>query len=637
MAMIESFSINNFKGIEKVSIDLEGRVACPVVTLIGLNESGKTTVLEALSHFVSGDKFVSALFDGVHSKAYGAALIPIHKKAAFSSSIKIAAKVRLQEEDINELHEIAASHNLELDRESISSVFSISRSYDYEDSVLKETSNVWGIKLKSRKSKKSPFKVYARPVSKETPDLWLECAEHLTKKLPQVSYFPTFLVDMPTRVYLQEHEGEEPINRYYRLVFQDVLDSLNEGLSIDRHVCQRIADYKKALGTKGWYSTFFGSPSKAPIDSVFQKISNAVTREVLGSWQRVFQRPISAKNIFIEWNVDSEKNDMPYASFHLSDGESRYAISERSLGFRWFFSFLLFTSFKQTQSRKTIFIFDEPAANLHAKAQAELLKSFSKIASGGNKIIYSTHSHHMVNPMWLSGACIVENTAIDYDQDDSFGFGAEPTNIRLTSYREFVSKFPSRSSYFQPVVEKLQYVSPDLIGNTPFVVVEGISDYYALRLAQMIIGKDYSYSLIPGVGSGSSGPLISQMMGRGEDFAVLLDDDKAGIKEKERYQSEWYLSDHQVFTVGSVNEAYKNLSLEGVLGFETEDAIKVALGLKAKPSKKQVGWYLAEQCAVGKKGVDVFPAPVLVRLGEVLDFLEEKFSQAAKGRNKLEI
>lgn len=630
MAIIENFVIKNFKGIEKVSIDLSDRVDCPVITLIGLNESGKTTILEALSHFVSGDKFVAALFDGVHSKAYGAALIPIHKKAAFSSSITISAKVRLQEEDIDELREIAASHNLELDDESVSSAFEIRRDYDYEDSVLKETSNIWAFKPKVRKSKKSQFKAYVRPEDKELPDFWLSCAEHLANKLPQVSYFPTFLVDMPTRVYLREHQAEKPINRYYRLVFQNILDSLGEGLSVDRHVCQRIADYKESQGAKGWYSTFFGSSSKAPIDSVFQKISNAVTREVLGSWQRVFQRPISAKNIFVEWNVDSEKNDMPYASFHLSDGESRYAISERSLGFRWFFSFLLFTSFKQAQSRATIFIFDEPAANLHAKAQAELLKSFSRIASGGNKVIYSTHSHHMINPRWLSGACIVENTAIDYDKDDSFGFSAEPTNVRLTKYRDFVSKFPSRSSYFQPVVEKLQYFSPELIGNSPFVVVEGVSDYYALRFAQIILGKNYSYSLIPGVGSGASGPLISQMMGRGEDFSVLLDDDKAGIKERERYQSEWYLSNDQVFTLGEISDAYKNLSLEGLLGSETEEAIKVALALKGKPSKKQVGWYLAEQCAMDSSEVHALPSQALARLGEVLDFLENKFSQKAK-------
>lgn len=70
---------------------------------------------------------------------------------------------------------------------------------------------------------------------------------------------------------------------------------------------------------------------------------------------------------------------------------------------------LLLTGFKLEDSkRKTIYVFDEPAANLHSRAQIELLTYFEKMIGSGDKIIYSTHSHHMVDPRWLSGAYIVE-------------------------------------------------------------------------------------------------------------------------------------------------------------------------------------------------------------------------------------
>lgn len=626
MPTIEKFTLTNFKGIESVCIELEDRTHCPVITLIGLNESGKTTILEGISHFVSGDKSVSELFDGIHSKTHGSALIPVHKKAAFSSEIKIAARVRLNDQDIEQIQEVARTFKLEIDKESILKPFEIHKSYKFEDSTLKESINYWHFSLQVRSGKKAQYKKYPRPTTKGEPDLWLKTAEVIGKRLPQISYFPTFLVDMPAKIYLKEHEGEKAINRHYRIVFQDILDSLNEGLNLERHVCQRISDFKDAQESPNWFSMLFGSTSKAPIDSVFQKISNAVTKEVIGSWQRVFQRAISAKSIFVEWNIDTEKGDLPYASFHVSDGESRYAISERSLGFRWFFSFLLFTAFKQAKSRSTIFIFDEPAANLHAKAQAELLTSFSKIASDGSRIIYSTHSHHMINPHWLSGAYIVENTAIDYDTGDSFGLNAKPTSIQATKYRDFLSKFPSRSSYFQPVIEKLEYVSPEIVGTPPFVVVEGISDYYALRLAQRLVDTPQSFRLIPGVGSGASGPLISQMMGRGESFAILLDDDKAGIKESERYRSAWYLSDEEVFTLKSVDTKFVGMSLESLLGPETEDAIKTKLNIHSKPSKKQIGWFLAELCASKSISPSAIPASALERLSIVLKFLEAKFS-----------
>jgi ABC-type Mn2+/Zn2+ transport system ATPase subunit len=628
---IEKFTLKNFKGIEEVSIDLHDRANSPVITLIGLNESGKTTILEGLSHFVSGDKSVTELFDGIHSKTHGAGLIPVHKKAAFTSEITISARVRVDNAEVQEIEKLAKTFKLEIDFEAISEPFEIRRVYKFEDSAPKGTKNIWTFKLKTRKHKKSQYKTYVRP-AEDQPDLWLKITDFLGTKLSQIAYFPTFLVDMPTRIYLKEYDGEKAINRHYRIVFQDVLDSLGEGLLLDRHVCQRISDFKATQNSPNWFSMLFGSSSKAPIDSVFQKISNLVTKEVLGSWQRVFQRAISAKSIFVEWNIDTEKGDLPYASFHVSDGESRYAISERSLGFRWFFSFLLFTAFKQAKSRSTIFIFDEPAANLHAKAQAELLTSFSKIASDGNKIIYSTHSHHMINPRWLSGAYIVENTAIDYDTADSFGLNAKPTNVRATKYKEFISRFPSRSSYFQPVIEKLEYVSPELVGSPPFVVLEGISDYYALRLAMALSNRSYSFRLLPGVGSGASGPLISQMMGRGEDFIVLLDDDKAGKIELERYKSGWHLSNDNVFTLGHVATEFSGMSLEALLGNETFETVAAKLKIKGKPSKKQLGWYLAEHCSIETPAGDSLPENAINNLAKVLDFLEIKVSSSLSSK-----
>jgi predicted ATP-binding protein involved in virulence len=74
MPDIRSITLRNFKGAEEVTIDISKRINSPVVTLIGLNESGKTTILEGLSYFVTGDNAVSSLFEGVHSKTEIAAL-----------------------------------------------------------------------------------------------------------------------------------------------------------------------------------------------------------------------------------------------------------------------------------------------------------------------------------------------------------------------------------------------------------------------------------------------------------------------------------------------------------------------------------------------------------------------------------
>jgi AAA15 family ATPase/GTPase len=55
MPIINSIQIKNFKGAANVSVALTGKITTPVVTLIGLNESGKTTILEGFSYFVTND------------------------------------------------------------------------------------------------------------------------------------------------------------------------------------------------------------------------------------------------------------------------------------------------------------------------------------------------------------------------------------------------------------------------------------------------------------------------------------------------------------------------------------------------------------------------------------------------------
>lgn len=629
MPRINKFFIENFKGIEKVEIDLEEKSTSPVLTLIGLNESGKTTILEALSHFITGDRSVASLFDGPYAKATGLSLIPMHRKAAYTGNIKVGAELSLSEKDIEELKNLAKKYELVLDSAPLINPIMAIRTFSFEDSVLKGSSNTWRLSLMVKKSRGKNFHPYEHPTNKGDSDLWLECVNFIQDRLQQVSYFPTFLVDMPARIYLQEHQGESAQNRHYRFVLQDILDSLDEGLSLEKHVTERIQDYKQSQSNPIWLSAFFGSPSKTPIDSVFQKISSAVTKEVIGSWQRVFQRAISAKSISIDWNVDAEKGDLPYATFHVSDGESKYAINERSLGFRWFFSFLLFTGFKCGKERKTIFIFDEPAANLHAKAQAELLTSFSKIASDGNKVIYSTHSHHMINPRWLGAAYIIENAALDYDSSDNFGLDTKPTNITATPYRQFVSNFPTRSSYFQPVIEKLEYVPPEIVGSAPYLIVEGISDYYAFTLAKRISGKTYSFNILPGSGSGASGPVLSQLLAQGQNFALLFDDDAEGRSAVVRYREEWFIGEDRLVTLRDVDASFDGMAIEKLLGQDTIKLVKSNLQISGEPSKKQIGWYLAESCAVAGDVAAKLPQSAVDSLLKVLDFFEAAFTQAA--------
>lgn len=615
MATIKEFTVKNFKGIDDLRIELEGRSSSPVTTLVGLNESGKTTILEAISNFVSQDKLVSSLFNGAVPKLPQTSLIPIHKKAAFTDSVEISALVALESSDVQEIQGLARASDLEIDKDRILKPFVISRKIDFENSKSLRNRSEWEFDLFTKKPQDSEFE----EVGDDKNALWLEVADLIEARLPVIAYFPTFIVEIPNKIYLKEHAGETAVNSHYRQIFQAILKEIDGGLDLQIHISKRIDEYKKRRAEKNWLVDFLVSDEKSIIDAVFTKISRSVTKAVLGGWRRVFSKDATARDISIEWHIDTDKDELPYASFIVSDGESKYLISERSLGFRWYFSFLLLTSFKRDDGKSTIYIFDEPAANLHSKAQAELLSTFEKIASGNNRIIYSTHSHHMINPKWLNGAYIIENACLDYDEDNPFELNGGRTNIRATKYREFISKYPTRSSYFQPIIESLEYITPQLIGSPPYVVVEGISDYYALKVAEKYIDSKLRFNIIPGMGSGASGPIISLLMGRGEKFLILLDADKAGDRECLRYKENWHLSEHNVITLGGLNSEFEGMSLESILGSEFEEHIKGKLGLSVEPSKKQVGWYLAELHAKAT-GTDVhLPRSTVQRLERILN------------------
>src|SRR6185503_6802642 len=94
------FEIENFKGIKKTTIGLADRPPGNVVTLIGLNESGKTTILEALSYFLSEDEPTASLVRTVQARQSPAELVHKSEIGIFTGKIGIQAFIELEDADI---------------------------------------------------------------------------------------------------------------------------------------------------------------------------------------------------------------------------------------------------------------------------------------------------------------------------------------------------------------------------------------------------------------------------------------------------------------------------------------------------------------------------------------------------------
>jgi hypothetical protein len=86
------------------------------------------------------------------------------------------------------------------------------------------------------------------------------------------------------------------------------------------------------------------------------------------------------------------------------------SFDERSSGFVWFFSFLVwFSQLHKTFGDNLLILLDEPATNLHARAQEDLLRYISEELEPKFQVIYSTHSPFMVNAKRLGDVRTVED------------------------------------------------------------------------------------------------------------------------------------------------------------------------------------------------------------------------------------
>ncbi|MDL5597520.1 AAA family ATPase [Bacillus subtilis] len=618
MSKILDFEIKNYKGIVSTRIELAGRLDNPVVTLIGLNESGKTTILEAISQFVSSDRSVSRLYFFSPENKDQFTFIPASKKGAFTGTVSIAATVELEAHDLESIKALVSRAGLDVDTEALGKPFKIAKEFSFENSRPKSRIASLGFDFRVRPHGGGAFEVYAQP-DDEDENLWKRTAELIEASIPKVAYFPTFLINVPEQISLASDDYEGYEKRHYREIVERIIKFA--GFDIDRDVNGPIEAYRANNGVN-WYETFQRSPEKYQIDNVFQQVSNTLSVEVIGGWRRVLSRNATAKRVDLKWLVNGANDPTVIVWFVVSNRDTTYKIAERSIGFRWFFTFLLLTGFKlKRESQHKIYVFDEPAANLHSRAQAELLGYFEKMAASGDKIIYSTHSHHMVNPKWLSGAYIIENRPVGQGDNEDYDLDFTPAEVNAIKYKQYLNSFPTRTHYFQPVIDRLQYVVPEIVGTSPCVILEGISDYYALKAATLRTGGKLGFNLIPGVGSSASGNLISLLMGRGERFIVLLDDDKEGRKARDRYREEWILPEQVVITLADIDASFEGMALEALVREDSMEAAQKSLGLSSLPTKAQYGLILAEYLYRADTSVEIFSAQGLQNLHTVLTSL----------------
>lgn len=542
-----SFTINNFKGIKNLSLNLADAPALSIYTLVGLNESGKTTVLEAINMFQTPIKQSDR-----HS------LIPRNLASNFSGNISVKAEIELSEDDKLQIVKFA-KEQYKFNLEHVGDKATVTRTYRFEDSDYLKESYTWEFELIGKTTSTSKTK----KMIEWDKAKWSGLIDFISAKLmPRIIYYPDFLFDFPEKIFLGDNSDGK--NDVYKNMLQDVLDSLGGKYDLEKHILARM----RVAGTD--------NAKRKALEATLLQMSTKITDTVIKPWDSIFSSQAAvgdAKEVKIEYGEELSVTPSPlgeeveknfYLSIGIKQGSESYQIEERSLGFRWFFAFLMFTQFRKNRSTdqgETLFLVDEPASNLHSSMQTRLANEISKIVDK-SKLMFTTHSEYLINPDWLEATYVVKNNALDYSKE--MEYKTTQTDVTAISYRKFVAEHPNQQDYYQPVLNALDYEPSRLEMVDAITVVEGKNDYYTFKYINQVILKDkYKIFFYPGNGAMGNAPVMRLYLAWGKKFNALFDGDDMGQKAKQFYIDE--LGDEikgMVFTIADINTGWKGKTPE---------------------------------------------------------------------------
>ena len=370
-----------------------------VTALVGKNESGKTAVLEAMYR-------AKPIFGGYPTGFDDLRDYPRRFRARDRKSISSTSPVKLQfeldDDDLTVIQDkfgpsVLTKRAVRVGRTYGSSTAVVDVDID-EAAALKHIIDASGLDVQ-KYAKDSREAVVAALKADEASEPALQLATQLSdrdiraeirtavfKRVPRFQYFDEYSI-LPGVVSIEKLQSTD----------EDDLDAGERtalallrlaGVDTDEFTAENYEERKAALEAAG----------------------NELTSELFEYWT---QNDSLRVELDIEFRpVDGEPTRQPEPFLQVRVRNDRHQVtlnmSQRSKGFIWFFSFLAAFSEYADEDRRIILL-DEPGLNLHAKAQADLLRYIDERLAPSHQVIYSTHSLFMISPTKLERCRTVED------------------------------------------------------------------------------------------------------------------------------------------------------------------------------------------------------------------------------------
>lgn len=285
---------------------------------------------------------------------------------------------------------------------------------------------------------------------------------------------------------------------------------------------------------------------RTALKAQLEAAGNEITEEIFQFWSQN-----NALEVTIDFDAGKPGDPPPFnkgtvASIQIrnTNHKAKIALSERSAGFVWFFSFL--AQFKQLNKTKgkAILLLDEPGLTLHGKAQSDLLKYIEERLLPDHQVIFTTHSPFMVPMSRLADVRIVE---------DVIELGGPRPVVKGTKVRSDVLQvdddtlFPLQGALGYEITQSL------FIGENTWLV-EGPSDIVYLNALSEALkrrgrpGMDKRWVVCPSGGIDKIAPFVRLFGGNKMNLAVLSDIGKGDVGKIEKLKREEILKAGHFYT-----------------------------------------------------------------------------------------
>ena len=535
---ITSFRVTNFRNaVDTGKIEVEPSVTC----LVGKNEAGKSGLLEAL--FLFNPAYESP-FD-VHDQYPRWRMAQDRRDGNLEEHTPITVTLRLDEDDHSAIRNVVGKGVWN------PTEVTFGRRYDgglvwspphfpeakavasltarFADSVKSKVSGTTTLDdLRRRLAEPDPDNAH-QPSPAELDaargtiaDLQLDkqsfldaCKDILRPRLPTFFRFTQYST-LPGRVNFQDIIAEQEDGPP-----RDDLQTVRALLALAGAEVGQLANDEYEL-------------RKAELEAVQVNLTN----QVFDYWH---QNP----DLEVILDADREPDGSRFLDIRLRDRRTGYSnnFSQRSSGFQWFFSFLAaFSEFKT--ERPPVILLDEPALNLHGRAQGDFLKFINDRLGVESPVIYTTHSSFMVKPGGIDQVRIVEDKGPPLGAVVSTGLTAKDPD----------SLFPLQAALGYDIAQNL-FVGPHNL------VVEGISDYiYFTSMSDACVeagreGLDERWRILP-AGSAANVPTFVSLVGPRLDVTVVVDSDAKGVQRIKNMVDDIIAASRVVFVDAAVESSH---------------------------------------------------------------------------------